>query len=86
MPTISTFYGIAIQMFYTEHAPAHFHAKYGEFLAVIDINRGELVTGKLPRRALNLVLDWANLHREELLQNWELCRAHQRPKSIAPLE
>ncbi len=86
MPTISAFYGILIQMFFSDHAPPHFHAKYGEGKAVIDIQKLELIEGKLPRRALNLVLDWAELHQPELLKDWQLCQDMKQPKPIAPLE
>lgn len=86
MPTISAFYGILIQMFFKDHAPPHFHVKYGEFKAFIDINTLLLLNGKLPRRALNLVLDWAELHQAELLEDWRLCKEMQNPKPIAPLE
>ena len=86
MPTISQFFGIVIQMFWNEHAPPHFHCKYGEFDAIINIRTLELSEGKLPRRALNLVLDWAELHQAELLEDWELCEAKQQPKPITPLE
>ena len=51
MPTISTFYGIIIRMFFNEHAPPHFHAQYGEYKASINIQSLELMEGKLPRRA-----------------------------------
>lgn len=86
MPTISHFYGIFIQMFFNEHSPPHFHVKYGEFKAVIDIKKMVLTEGKLPRRALNLVLDWTELHQAELLEAWDMCQAKQNPKPIAPLE
>ncbi|MBI5526138.1 MAG: DUF4160 domain-containing protein [Deltaproteobacteria bacterium] len=86
MPTISAFFGIVIRMFYDEHAPPHFHAEYAEFKAVIDINALALKEGHLPRRALGLVLDWAELHRAELLANWELCRQHKEPSRIDPLQ
>jgi len=86
MPTISAFYGLLIQMFFNDHAPPHFHVKYGEHKAVIDINGLALLEGKLPRRALNLVLDWAELHQRELLEDWRLCEDMQHPKPIAPLE
>jgi len=85
MPTISTFYGIIIRMFFNEHAPPHFHAQYGEYKASINIQSLELMEGKLPRRALNLVLDWAELHQNELLSDWELCEQHQQPIKINPL-
>ena len=86
MPTISTFYGIVVQMFYREHAPPHFHVKYGEYKATVDIQRLEILEGKLPRRATSLVLDWAELHCAELMTDWDLCQAMQPPQPIAPLE
>lgn len=86
MPTISMFYGIIIQMFWNDHKPPHFHCTYGEYEAVIDIRTLALLEGKLPRRALNLALDWAEIHQQELLDDWELCQTKQQPKPIAPLE
>ena len=86
MPTISQFFGIVIRMFWNEHAPPHFHAQYGEYEAIINIQTLEQMEGKMPRRALSLVLDWAELHQAELLKNWNLCEAKQQPKPIAPLE
>jgi hypothetical protein len=73
-------------MFGNEHAPPHFHAKYGEHQATIDIRMLELSEGFLPRRAKNLVLDWAELHQSELISNWDLCRENQHPNKIKPLE
>lgn len=61
------------------------HAEYGEFKALIDIERLEVIEGRLPRRALNLVLDWAELHKAELVEDWQLCQAKQQPKKIDPL-
>lgn len=86
MPTICIFYGIIIRMFFDEHAPPHFHAQYGEFKASFRIDTLEVLDGQLPRRACNLVLDWAELHRQELLQNWEQCRNHQQPDRLEPLK
>lgn len=85
MPTISAFYGILIQMFFDDHAPPHFHVKYAEFKAVIDIQTLSVTRGSLPRRAQGLVLDWAELHKQELLDDWQLCVNSQQPKPIAPL-
>lgn len=85
MPTISIFYGIIIRMFFEEHAPPHFHAQYGEHKAAINIHTLEIMEGTLPRRALNLVLDWAELHHDELLSDWDKCRIHQQPDKIEPL-
>jgi hypothetical protein len=59
MPTIGTFYGILIRMFFNHYAPPHFHARYGEFEATIDIGALTVLQGQLPRRALNLVQEWA---------------------------
>ncbi len=86
MPTISMFFGILIRMFFNEHSPPHFHAEYAEYKAVIDIQTFEVIEGKLPRRALELVLDWAELHQEELMEDWELCRSHTEPHPIEPLQ
>ncbi len=75
MPRVSSFYGIAIFMYWNEgrHARPHFHARYGDEAASIDLE-GRLIAGSLPRRALALVADWAALHSEELLANWERAR------------
>ena len=86
MPIISRFFGIVIRMFFNEHAPPHFHAEYAEHRAVIDIRALQVTDGKLPRRALELVLDWAELHQEELLNDWDLCQQHHQPAGIPPLE
>jgi hypothetical protein len=86
MPTISSFFGLVIQMFWREHAPPHFHALYAEYEVEIDIRTLEVLQGKLPRRALALVLEWAAEHRNELMEDWELCQAKQLPKKIPPLE
>ena len=70
MPEISRFYGILIKMFFFDHLPPHFHAEYGEFKAQIKILTGEVIEGELPRRALRLVQDWAELHKSELIENY----------------
>jgi len=85
MPTISTFYGILIRMFFNDHAPPHFHARYGEFEATIEIASLAIIEGQLPRRALSLVQEWAIIHRGELLEDWRLCRENTRPTKIDPL-
>ncbi|MFZ5524316.1 MAG: DUF4160 domain-containing protein [Pseudomonadota bacterium] len=86
MPTISQFFGIVIQMFWREHAPPHFHALYGEYEALIDIRTLDVIGGSLPRRAQALVLEWAALHRAELMEDWNLCQAKQLPRKISPLD
>ncbi len=85
MPTISSFYGISIRMFFNDHVPPHFHVEYAEFKATIDILDLTISSGKLPRRAQELVLDWAELHQNELLIDWQLCTAKQQPNPINPL-
>ena len=86
VPEISRFLGIIIRMYWDEHAPPHFHAVYGNDEAVIGIDSLELVRGSLPRRAKALTLEWASVHRAELLENWDLCATKQRPNAIPPLE
>ena len=85
MPTISTFYGILIRMYRLDHAPAHFHAFYGEFEALVEISTLNVIRGSFPPRALALVLEWASDHRPELFEDWELCRQNQPIKKIEPL-
>ncbi|ABQ28338.1 DUF4160 domain-containing protein [Geotalea uraniireducens] len=85
MPTISMFYGILIQMHWREHAPPHFHALYGEYEILIDIRTLEIFSGNIPKRALVLVLEWAQEHRAELMEDWQLCEQNQTPKKIQPL-
>ena len=82
MPEICAFYGIIIQMFWADHAPPHFHVVYAEYEAILDIRTLEVRAGKLPRRALSLVLEWAQQNREALLEDWELCSHDQQPKKI----
>jgi hypothetical protein len=73
-------------MFFNDHAPPHFHARYGEFEATIDINTQALIQGQLPSRALNLVREWARIHREELLEDWRLYRDNEQPNKVEPLQ
>jgi len=85
MPTLSTFYGIVIQMYWQDHPPPHFHALYAEHEALIEIQTLDVIEGSLPRRVLALVLQWAQAHRGELMEDWNLCRQRQQPKAIEPL-
>ncbi len=85
MPTISTFYGIVIMMFFDEHNPPHFHVQYGEYRAIITIKDG-VVKGELPRRALTLVFDWLDLHKDELTENWERMQRGDKFNKIEPLK
>ncbi len=86
MPTISVFFGIVITMFSKEHGVPHFHARYGEFKASVEIESGNIFSGALPPRVAKLVREWAEIHRQELRDNWDLCRKKVPPKRIQPLE
>lgn len=85
MPEICRFYGIIIQMFFNDHNPPHFHVVYGDYKAIININ-DEIVEGFMPKRALKLVFEWMDLHKPELLANWELAQNGELPKKIEPLK
>ncbi len=86
MPTLSTFYGIVIRMYFRDHAPPHFHSLYGEDEALIEIRSLRVTAGRLPPRALHLTLLWVSAHQFELLEDWELCRQLRNPNPIDPLE
>ena len=85
MPEVSRFFGIVIAMFYDDHPPPHFHARYGSSKAVFAIDPPALLFGSMPPRALGLVAEWAALHREELLANWELARQQLPLHAVEPL-
>jgi hypothetical protein len=86
MPRISHFFGIVIAMYYDDHAPPHFHARYGEFEALIAIDSLTVLEGGLPRRALALTVEWAALHRAELAIDWDRARDGLPLAAIPPLE
>lgn len=85
MPRISSFYGIVITMYFSEHGAPHFHAQCGEFSAKVEIVTGEVIVGWLPRRDASLVRKWALLHGRELEDNWKRAKAHLPLATIAPL-
>lgn len=85
MPTISSFYGIVVGMFYSDHPPPHFHVRYGGHEAQIAISTGLPINGWLPRRALRLVREWTKIHRAQLEVNWDLARASKPLLPVAPL-
>lgn len=85
MPKISRFLGIVIMMNYNEHEPPHFHARYGRSRVSVRISDGVII-GSLPPRTLTHILEWWNLHRVELAENWQLARKHLPLKQIEPLE
>lgn len=85
MPEICRFLGITIYLYYKDHPPAHFHAEYGEYTITVEIETG-IVSGRFPRRALNLVLEWYAARQGELRENWALAQQRRPLKKIAPLE
>jgi hypothetical protein len=85
MSSISRFYGIVVSMYSNDHPPPHFHARYGEYEAKIDISTGEIQAGDLPVRALRFIREWVELHPDELRADWELAQAHKELAKIDPL-
>lgn len=85
MPEISRFLGIVIAMFWNDHAPAHFHAYYGDYEIEVAIEGG-VVTGHFPKRALRAVLEWLDQHQDELMEDWRRAREKEPLLPIAPLE
>lgn len=85
MPEISRFYGIVVMLYYADHDPPHFHARYQEHESVVRIADGEVLHGWLPDRATRLVAEWAALHRDALVADWSLARAGRPLLTIPPL-
>ncbi len=85
MPEISRFLGIVIRMFYRDHAPPHFHAYYGDYEIIVEIESG-VIKGKFPKRAMKAVIEWLDLHREDLMEDWKLAESEKPLNPIEPLE
>jgi hypothetical protein len=86
MPEICRFLGIVIAMHYNDHSPPHFHARYGDYKALIAIQTGEVLAGQLPPRVIGLVQEWRELHRSELSEDWRLAQNRKPLNRIDPLE
>ena len=86
MPEISRFFGVVIAMYYNDHAPPHFHARYGAERATIAVRELVVTEGRLPPRVLGLVVEWAAQHRDELLADWSRAARELPLVPIAPLE
>jgi hypothetical protein len=86
MPELCRFYGIIVRMFYGDHLPPHFHAIYQGGRISVNINTLKVIEGNMSRRAQSLVLEWAQLHRGELRQAWDLASRNLEPSKIRPLE
>jgi hypothetical protein len=85
MPELCRFLGIVIYLVYDDHRPPHFHAEYGEFKVTVEIATG-VVEGRFPKRALRALLEWHEIYRDRLVEDWELAERHQPLKKIPPLE
>ena len=85
MPIISRFFGIVIAIYWRDHSPPHFHAKYGDEEVVVEIKTGK-ASGHISKRALALVEEWRKLHLDELLEDWDLAQSREPLKKIKPLE
>jgi hypothetical protein len=85
MPQISFFYGIIIFMNFDDHLPPHFHAWYGDYKVTVGIRDG-VVTGKMPGRALRMILEWLDIHRDELIENWDRAQSGSPLNKIDPLK
>ena len=84
MPEISRFYGLIILMNFRDHFPPHFHVWYGDYKAMVTIEEG-IITGEMPQRALKMVFEWLEIHREELMNDWNRAQTGDPLKKIDPL-
>jgi hypothetical protein len=82
MPEITRFYGIVIKLYFADHPPPHFHAIYGEYLGVFNIETAEMIEGDIPVRARKLIQEWATLYQSDLMSIWQT----QNFKKLPPLE
>ncbi len=88
MPTISMFFGIIIRMYYapSEHNLPHIHVYYQEYKSVVNILSLDTIVGELPSKQQRLVIAWIEIHKDELIADWELCQNGEKPFSIEPLK
>ena len=86
MPEICRFFGIIIAVFYDDHNPPHFHARYEGEKISIEINSLSVLDGKISPRALGLIMEWPTQHKEELIEDWELAKQNLPPNKIKPLQ
>ncbi len=86
VPEISRFFGIVVAMYYDDHLPPHFHVRYGEHRAILEIETAAALVGDPPHRVLGMVVEWATSHRAELEVNWDRARARAPLIPIQPLE
>ncbi|MGL4908281.1 MAG: DUF4160 domain-containing protein [Bacteroidales bacterium] len=87
MPTIAMFYGILVRMYYApkEHNPPHIHAFYQDQQVVVEITENKVIEGSFPLTQLRFLQSWVDIHKEELLANWNLCQNSEPLFKIDPL-
>ena len=85
MPEISRFLGIVIKMYFKDHNPPYFHVSYEKYEASVNINDLSIINGSLPPRVYGFVVEWASIHKDELLDNWSKAKDLKTPKNIQPL-
>ena len=86
MPEISRFFGIVVRMYFDDHNPPHYHAWYIGQEARVGVDTIDVLSGDLPRRARSMVVEWAALHQQALMQNWNALQSSGQSQRIAPLE
>lgn len=86
MPIISAFLGMLIKIYYNDHAPPHFHVEYGSMKAIVDINSGKIIKGKVPLSAKRPLEKWRKLNKEKLMKAWSNAQNGKQPNRIKPLE
>jgi Domain of unknown function (DUF4160) len=86
MPEISRFFGIIILLYYNDHNPPHFHVRYGDQRAILEIATLTILEGSLKPRVLGLVIEWAAMHKGEIMEDWERARRQEPLEKITPLE
>ncbi len=86
MPIVSQFFGIKIYMYWDDHFPEHFHAEYGEFKVIVSIKESAVIKGALPVKQLKLVLAWCEIHKDELMKNWNHAIKNEEISKIDPLK
>lgn len=85
MPTVCMFRGIKIYINWNDHMPPHFHANYGNDEVIVSIEDIEIIEGIMPNKQQKMLLGWAALHQDELLENWKLAELKQELFAIEPL-
>ena len=71
MPVITRFYGIIIKIYFNEHGVPHFHAVYGEYNGVFELENLEMIEGDLPGRAIKMIKEWAKGYQGDMLEMWK---------------